>query len=1629
MHALVVVRCGIVISLMPLWLEAAALAAEHEGEPALPLKGAGVQSTPSSGSSTGGEIQQSRLFAEPLIPVGTPPSADQNRVLESTLRAFTRRVEADDFSTLEECLKKNSESPWAPALTFDLGMEYYNTGWYSKALTAWEKAWARLKRVNEPAAKPIADRAAGELAFMYGRLGRMTELEALLREVEGRTFIGPATEKIVGAREGLWTMQHRPEVGFRCGPMALDRILTSQKSTNAGCTLIYGSKSTTNGFSLIEVAELSRQLGMNYQMAFRSRGAELVVPAVVNWKVGHYAALVRREGESFLLQDPTFGNDTWASRRALEEESSGYFLVPPGKLPAGWRAVSGEEGKNVFGKGSANNKDNTCTTDQDNKKCGSSGSSSPDTPYPYAGIRGMARANAHLMLVSLNIQDQPVGYTPPVGPRVGVTVTYNQREANQPGTFTYVNLGAKWTFNWLGYIADNPTLPLADVNYFTPEGGALVFSGFDTNHQAFEAQVKSQAILTRTSTNSYEMVFKTGAKIIFNRPDCASCSSRRVFMTQIADPQGNVVTINYDSNFRITNVVDAIGQPTTFSYEHPTDTRKLTKITDPFGRFATFSYDGSGRLTNITDVIGINSQFSYDNGDFITAMITPYGTTSFEKGENGPQRWLVTTYPNGDKDRVEYFESGNIGVPYSEPVAPTGMNVQNTFLVYRNSFYWDPKTYAEAPGDYTKAHLYHWLHFAAGVAAGVLESEKAPLENRVWYNYDGQSVAYNYGTTDQPNAIGRVLDDGATQLVKLGYDASGNVTNLIDPVGRSQRMVYSTNGVDLLEVRQTTGGANDLLVRYVYNSQHRPIAIEDAAGQWTTNTFNARGQITSTRNPNGETTSLTYDSNGYLISADGPLPGSADTMSLTYDAAGRVRTMTRVDGYTVTNSYDNLDRLTNVVCPDGTFTAFTYDKLDCVKGRDRLGREVNLSYDPMRRLTSMRDALNRLVRFEYCNCGALSGVIDPLGRATRWEHDLEGRVTTKIFPDGSRALYSYDLAGRLKSARDEKGQLRNYEYFADGALKRLSHPAAEVATPQMSFTYDPVYGRLLSMQDGIGKTTWAYVPVGSPGALNVASVDGPWANDTITYQYDVLGRATNRAINGVSQTLAFDAAGRILNLANALGSFGFAYDNATARLTDATYPNGQTAHYDYFGGNADRRLQRITNRKPDTSLVSRFVYAPNAVGSITNWAQELGAITNQWGIAYDFANQLLSISATQGASNFNYSYTYDAAANRLSESVASSNRVFQYNSLNQMTTASDTTQTNVTLEWNAENQLAAIVSGTNRTEFAYDGLGRRCRITEKTNGVVQSERRYVWCDFELCEERDGSDVVLQRFYGLGFTSGGGNYFYTFDHLGSVREVLDGAGQIQSRYAYGPYGARTALLENVPSPFGFTGHFRHARSGLSLTYLRPYDSGLGRWLARDPMGENAGWNLYAYVGNDPLNFVDPFGDCGIEWSKLGDAGRNFGLGAGNLFALLYVKTGEAAVYGLGANYLLTGGRGIAMAHNYARQTLATVQANIAWGQDFLRLLWLGQKDAEAFTMAEDMYFNKLLNWYKGEAVDQAKELGENLALSGYHSLMQELANRGVGHLQQSDSALGQFYGSVGDTLKNFFNPQNNDCNCP
>ena len=97
-----------------------------------------------------------------------------------------------------------------------------------------------------------------------------------------------------------------------------------------------------------------------------------------------------------------------------------------------------------------------------------------------------------------------------------------------------------------------------------------------------------------------------------------------------------------------------------------------------------------------------------------------------------------------------------------------------------------------------------------------------------------------------------------------------------------------------------------------------------------------------------------------------------------------------------------------------------------------------------------------------------------------------------------------------------------------------------------------------------------------------------------------------------------------------------------------------------------------------------------------------------------------------------------------------------------------------------------------------------------------------------------------------------------DHPARTTHATDGSQAVMARYDYDPYGRRTKLSGSGESVFGFTGHPTHGPTRLALTLFRAYDPEVGRWLAEDPLGTTGGLNLYAYVDNRPVLFVDEFG---------------------------------------------------------------------------------------------------------------------------------------------------------------------------
>ena len=185
-----------------------------------------------------------------------------------------------------------------------------------------------------------------------------------------------------------------------------------------------------------------------------------------------------------------------------------------------------------------------------------------------------------------------------------------------------------------------------------------------------------------------------------------------------------------------------------------------------------------------------------------------------------------------------------------------------------------------------------------------------------------------------------------------------------------------------------------------------------------------------------------------------------------------------------------------------------------------------------------------------------------------------------------------------------------------------------------------------------------------------------------------------------------------------------------------------------------------------------------------------------------------------------------------------------------------------------EHRLTSV--GT--SAYAYDGAGTRLRAIH--SGI---ETKYLYdLAGNLLAEADANGVILSYYlHGLGLlamiTPQDETFSYHYDGTGNTIVITDQAGNTQNTYAYTPFGIRTEN-EAVDQPFTFSGEYGVIQEPTGLYYMRAryYDPILGRFISEDPISFAGGdVNLFAYVGNNPINFVDPWG--------LGQQGKDHALG--------------------------------------------------------------------------------------------------------------------------------------------------------
>lgn len=753
----------------------------------------------------------------------------------------------------------------------------------------------------------------------------------------------------------------------------------------------------------------------------------------------------------------------------------------------------------------------------------------------------------------------------------------------------------------------------------------------------------------------------------------------------------------------------------------------------------------------------------------------------------------------------------------------------------------------------------------------------------------GRTVGYTY---DGSNRLWKVTDSNG-ELTEYTYDASHRMLTIEDPRG----ITYLTNTYDangridtqtladssVYEFDYTLNGSGkvtqtdvtdprDNVRRVTFNSDGYTLTDTRALGEAEEQTFTYVRQsgtnfILSVTDPLDRETEYTYDTNGNIATVT-RLPGEADevtttftweptfsllktitdplshTMTIAYDVKGNATSVTDPLSHARTFTYNaSGQRLTSTTALSHT-TTFTYDGGDLVGITDPLSRSVSRQVDSVGRVTRFTDGLGRSTSYSYDNLNQRLSFTDSLSGATAFTYDENGNmltltdarsgVTTYEYDDMDRVitrtdqltnddLYEYDGNGNLTEVTDRKGQVTTYEYDALNRLVEVTYDDSSTTT----YTYD-LANRITEVDDSVaGSIVYDYDDLDR--LIEETSPEG-----IVAYTYDDAGRRTSMTVDGESAVnYTYDNANRLTQISKGGATVTIAYDNANRR-SSLTLPNGVVTEYTF------------DNASQLTGLTYKY-------GGST-----LGALT----YTYDSAGRRTAVGGSYARTGL------PSAVNSATYNAANRQTAFGALSLTYDANGNLTGDGTNTFTWNARDQLSA-VSGGISASFAYDGVGRR-----RSKTISSTTTSFLYDGRNVVQELSGSTPTANMLTGRRldeiFTRAESSATVSFlsDANANILALSNSSGAVQTEYTYEPFGTPSTSGTANNNRSQFTGRDNDAAE-LQYYRARYYSPKYQRFLSEDPIGYAAGDpNLYAYVGNGPLNFVDPLGldGEGLTWGE-------------------------------------------------------------------------------------------------------------------------------------------------------------------
>lgn len=986
---------------------------------------------------------------------------------------------------------------------------------------------------------------------------------------------------------------------------------------------------------------------------------------------------------------------------------------------------------------------------------------------------------------------------------------------------------------------------------------------------------------------------------------------------------GQSTTYTWNTSYRLPLTISSGSRRKTFTYDGSGNilTRAITDtgVTPNVTRTSTYTYNSIGQVltedgprTDVSDVTTYtyyNCTTGVECGQVQTIKnaldhVTTYNTY------NAHGQPLTITDPNGvvttlTYDARQHLTSRSVG---SEQTTftywPSGLLKKTTlpdgsFLEYG----YDAAHRLTSIEDSEGNHISYTLD-----ARGNRTAEQT---------YDPSDVLSQTRTRvfNSLNQLWKDIGAAGTSNVttEFAYDNNNNLTSTAAPLSRTTLQSYD----ELNRVKQITDPLLGL-TKYGYNNLDQLISVIDPRNKETTYSYTAFGEVKQQVSPDTGTTTNTYDSGGNLATS---MDARSKTGTYGYDALNRVTSLTYPDqtiGYSYDTGTNQKGRLKQVTDASGS-TSWSYDTHGRVLSREQsmgVSKTLGYAYDSAGRLQTLTLPSGNAITYSYTDgkitslllngsTTILSDVLyQPFGPTRGWtwgnstlavrEYDDDGKVTD--IDSAGLKTYSYDDAFRITGIADASDASLSQGYSYD-AGDRLTHVFAPPPTLTMGLsTTSAAPGDTVTV-------TLASVPTGGAYWLALARSGAPQKT------YSKWIQVTPSSGGFVWSVTMPSFAG---NYEVRLFGAGFSLQKTSAAITVSSPPppsqptltvnaatvgpggSSVTVHLANTPGGGTDWVGLALVGAPTNSYL-QYVYVGSGVTN-RDWTVTLPSTEDDYEFRF-FLNNSYVLNAASPAvwvkaappvagGLVTDDYTYDANGNRLSDASLSytisstSNRLtnmsggVSYNYDNSGNVTSDGTRT---FGYNDAGRVTSAAKGGVTTTYALNALGQRVK---KTTSGSSTYFEYDEAG-HLVGEYNNSGSLIQETVWLGDipvatlrpNAGGVSVFYVHtDHLNTPRRISrpsDNA--IVWRWDSDPFGAGLANEDpdgdstSFVYSLRFPGQYFDAETGLHYNYQRDgYDPAVGRYTQSDPIGLAGGMNTYAYVGGNPIWFVDREGLEKINW---------------------------------------------------------------------------------------------------------------------------------------------------------------------